>query len=124
MSDAPRKIETIGMLNDLLAISASRPVWILKHSLICPLSSEGLREFERFAGDSPEETVFGVIEVQNARGASDELARRVGIRHETPQALLIVDGEVEWHGSHWTISAATLQEAARNARQVAGTKAK
>jgi bacillithiol system protein YtxJ len=44
---------------------------------------------------------------------SNAIAERFGVRHETPQALLIKDGRVVWHASHWSITSDSLTEALR-----------
>ncbi|MEM7357326.1 MAG: monothiol bacilliredoxin BrxC family protein [Acidobacteriota bacterium] len=49
--------------------------------------------------------------MQNARDVSNEIAQRTGVKHESPQALLMRDGTVTWHASHWSIQAEALQEA-------------
>ena len=89
-----------------------QPVWVFKHSLTCPTSYTALAEFRAFAGDDGAETGCAVIEVQTARELSDELARRTGVRHESPQALLLHNDEAVWHASHWRIKADSLRQAA------------
>jgi bacillithiol system protein YtxJ len=39
---------------------------------------------------------------------SDQVAARFGIRHETPQAILLREGRVVWSASHFRITAETL----------------
>lgn len=94
---------------------SERSQWLFKHSLTCSVSTEARKEFERFMGQdgagTPSET-FAWIKIQEARAASRHAAERLGVRHESPQVLLIRDGEVVWHASHWEITAAALAEAA------------
>jgi bacillithiol system protein YtxJ len=116
-----RKIRNIAEWETLLEEAGGRPVWLFKHSLTCPLSSEGRNEFERFAADGgAESAVLAMIEVQNSRELSNELARRLGVRHETPQAILLLGDRVCWHGSHWNISTSTLARADREAVAAVG----
>jgi bacillithiol system protein YtxJ len=110
-------------LERVLEESRRVPVWLLKHSLICPLSDYGKREFESFASSVGEAGSFAIIEVQNARDLSDEVARRLGIRHDTPQVLLVVDAEAKWHASHWEISVSALADARRHESRRAGSAA-
>jgi bacillithiol system protein YtxJ len=49
-----------------------------------------------------------VITVQSHRGLSDSAADRFGIRHETPQAILLRDGRPVWNASHFRITANEL----------------
>jgi bacillithiol system protein YtxJ len=39
---------------------------------------------------------------------SDHAAARLGVRHETPQAILLRDGRPVWNASHFRITADAL----------------
>jgi bacillithiol system protein YtxJ len=39
------------------------------------------------------------------------VARRLGVEHHTPQALVVVDGAVTWHARHWQVTAAAMRTA-------------
>ncbi len=98
-------------VDQLIAPAAGR-VLVFKHSLTCPISSAAFREFQRYlAGGAPDGTRVRLIEVQNARPASNRVAEVTGVRHESPQALLIEDGAVRWHRSHGQITAQALAAA-------------
>lgn len=114
MSEIPR-LSHIEELDGWMERSRREPVWLFKHSLTCPISATALREFEEFFGDGAAENSCAVIEVQPARDVSSDLARRTGVRHESPQALLLKDGEVVWHASHWQIRADSLRRTAESA---------
>ena len=51
------------------------------------------------------------VEIQKARPVSDGVARVFEVRHESPQALLVSEGEVVWHASHGSITEESLAEA-------------
>ncbi len=87
---------------------------MFKHSLTCGTSDAAYAEFRDFAGAGADGLASrcAVVEVQTAREVSDELARRTGVRHESPQALLLRDGEAIWHASHWRIRGDHLRRAA------------
>ena len=107
------RLESVTEIEPLIADSRRRPVLFFKHSLTCPVSSAAFREYQQFLDDRPEDdlTVYTLIEIQNAREVSSSIAERTGVRHESPQALLVRDGEVAWHASHWQIRARTLADA-------------
>ena len=76
-------------IDELLKPGAGRHL-VFKHSLTCPVSHAAFREFERFLATAPPAgTHVGLIEVQNARPASNRVAEVTGVRHESPQALLV-----------------------------------
>ena len=112
MSETSR-IESLAELDRLIEQSRETPVLLFKHSLTCPISSAALRQYQRFLGDRPagDSAVYALVEIQNAREVSNEIARRTGVRHESPQALLLTGGEVAWHASHGSIRAEALASA-------------
>jgi thioredoxin 1 len=55
-----------------------------------------------------------MVTVQTHRAISNAVALRLGVRHETPQALLIRDGRVVWSASHFRVTAAAVEDAIRN----------
>jgi len=99
--------------------SQDRPVVIFKHSPRCAISAHALGGFRQYIegvprGDSP---LFTFVDVMDARSVSDEIARRTGVRHETPQLLVLRDGRVVWAGSHWDITDEALDRALDHARR-------
>lgn len=100
-------------LEQLWQISYQRPVLIFKHSLACGTSYAAQAHVRMLLGRQPAEPVFefGLVEVQKARGLSDAIARRSGVRHETPQALVVRGGRVVWHGSHAQVHREALESA-------------
>ena len=42
-----------------------------------------------------------LVVVQTARNVSRELATMTGIRHETPQVIVLKDGKAVWNASHF-----------------------
>ena len=41
---------------------------------------------------------------------SDEIARRTGIRHESPQAIVLKDEKVIYHASHYDVTAEDVEK--------------
>jgi len=54
---------------------------------------------------------LGVIRVVEARAASNHVAERTGVRHESPQILVFKDGQLVMDRSDWDISAESLAAA-------------
>jgi bacillithiol system protein YtxJ len=55
--------------------------------------------------------IYRLIVVQNARSISNEAAARLGVKHETPQAILVRNGNPVWHASHMDITSEAIEEA-------------
>ena len=97
-------------IDAMLEASNERTVALLKHSIACPISARGQEQFVGLEGESDPE-MYAVV-VQYARDVSNEIAERLGVQHETPQAILIRNGEAVHVRSHYDIKTDELREAA------------
>lgn len=87
---------------------------LFKHSPVCPVSAAAKAEYQSFRAAHPDApTAF--VDVIAARPVARGLAERCGVKHESPQAILFVDGQPRWHASHAAINASTLAQAWREA---------
>jgi bacillithiol system protein YtxJ len=84
------------------------PVILFKHSRNCGVSCEALDELHAHAEAAPPGAAYKVITVQSHRQLADEVTVRLGIRHETPQAILLRNGQPVWSASHFRITARQL----------------
>jgi bacillithiol system protein YtxJ len=100
-----RTVTDISALDELLARSQTAPVVLFKHSSTCSISADVYREVAQYKGE-----VFLVV-VQTARPLSNEIAARTGIRHESPQAIVLRHGRAVWRESHYDITADGLSRA-------------
>ena len=111
-SDSIRALKTSEDLEDLLARSVSSPVVILKHSTRCPISTHAHGEFNEYAASATGRgVVCAVVLVVEDRPLSLEIAERLGVPHQSPQAILVRDGDAVWNDSHERVSALALQQA-------------
>ena len=99
------KIDNKETLDKLITDSKSKPIVIFKHSTACGISSAAYREMEKL--DAP----VNLLEVQSARDVSRQLADLTGIRHETPQVIVLKDGKAVWNASHFDVKAGAVQKA-------------
>jgi bacillithiol system protein YtxJ len=88
--------------------SRSRPVLLFKHSRSCGVSAEALDELTAHVEQAAGTAAYKMVTVQSHRKVSDHMATRLGIRHETPQAILLRDGRAVWIASHFRITADAL----------------
>lgn len=101
------RITDVTELEKLLDRSKERPVVIFKHSLTCPISASAFERMQGYEGD------VDLVEVQRARTLSNEIAQRLGVRHESPQIIILRNGQVLWDASHFKITAEAVAEAVR-----------
>ena len=103
----PNRLRTEAELEAALAA----PIYLLfKHSPTCPISAGAFREYESFAAEHPD-VPTGWIQVVAERALARAVAERTGVRHESPQAILLAAGSAEWDASHGAITAASLAAA-------------
>jgi len=107
---APTLIRTRAELERAFERSAEIPVFLFKHSLVCAASTMARRIYEEFvAASDGSGALYGLVEIQAAREVSAEIAARTGVRHESPQVLVLRDGRCVWNASHWEISRKALE---------------
>lgn len=98
------KVNTAEELDELFEKSGEQPVFLFKHSLTCPISSGVFQIVSGIGTD-----VYLVV-VQHARDISNEIAERTGIRHESPQAIVIKDGKPVYNASHYSVTAKDVEQ--------------
>lgn len=83
---------------------------LYKHSPLCGLSTMARREVERFARAHPGVPVF-TVDVIHARALSMLIEERLGIRHESPQVILLRAGTPTFDASHWGVKLDAIERA-------------
>lgn len=94
------EITSVSQWKEVLERSKEKEVLVFKHSTTCPVSAYAYEEFTSF--QSPVETYL--VKVIENRPVSNEIENDLGIRHESPQAFLISDGQALWNASHRKIT--------------------
>ena len=103
----------ISALDGAIAESADRPVLLFKHSRYCGVSCEALDALQEHIQGADADITYRMITVQTHRPLSDAISTRLGLRHETPQAILLRDGKIVWNASHFRITTSQLDQVLR-----------
>lgn len=103
-------VENSDALDKLLARSHQEPVVLFKHSTLCPISAAAYQEMKRLNGE------VSLLVVQKARAISKEVEARTGVRHESPQAIILRNGQAVWSASHWGVTADAVDQALKAIR--------
>jgi bacillithiol system protein YtxJ len=109
-------LHTVADLDRLLLETHTRPLLLFKHSYSCGISAEALDELvdhlnaDILTAGIPEPQ-YALVTVQTHRDVSNAVTARLGVRHETPQALLVRDGRVVWAASHFRVTADAMKKA-------------
>jgi len=77
---------------------------IFKHSTRCSISMMAKRKFELDWEDLPEDISLYFLDLIKYRELSNQVASDFHVHHESPQLLLIKDGECILDQSHGSIS--------------------
>lgn len=99
-------------LTDIVRESEEQPVLIFKHSTTCSISATAKSRLERqWADAAPANARFYYLDLLRFRPISAEIAQKFRVQHESPQLLLIQQGECRYHASHMGIRLSDVQQA-------------
>jgi bacillithiol system protein YtxJ len=99
-----------GQLALIKELSFTRSQVIFKHSTRCSISSMALNRLEREA--APAQVDFYYLDLLQYRNISNEVAELFSVQHESPQILLIKNGECIYDESHQGITMQEIEEQA------------
>lgn len=108
---AIREITTTEDWNQLLAGSRHQPALLFKHSNRCSLSDLALKRVLNLNTEIEAHCSMYIIDVVKKKSLSQLIADELGVRHESPQALLIYRGYLQDHASHNSIDARWIRSA-------------
>ena len=91
--------------------SKSDLVFILKHSLTCPVSFRAYSVFENFSKKHSDSGAhFFLVKIQSHRDVSNYIEMDTEIIHESPQVIVLKNEEVIWQDSHYMITEKALDD--------------
>jgi bacillithiol system protein YtxJ len=97
-------------LEKICGESTVQPVVIFKHSTRCNISSMAKSRLER--SEAPQNITFYYLDLIRFRNISNKIAEMFGVHHESPQVLLIRNGQCVYDESHGSITMDELAEQA------------
>ncbi len=101
-------LESEEQLNSIQSRSFEQKTVIFKHSTRCSISSMVKTRLERSV--APEGIAFYYLDLIRYRSLSNRVADMYSIPHESPQLLLIHNGECIYDESHMAIRMEELEE--------------
>lgn len=84
----------------VLKESKEKPVILFKHSNSCPVSADAHKRIKKLERQGAVAENMYILIVQNSQEISDRVAEELEVTHETPQIIIISDGEAVYHASH------------------------
>lgn len=94
-------------LNEAIAASNETPVLLFKHSTRCSISSTALSRVERNWDDTSKIKPY-YLDLIAYRNVSNKIEELLGVYHQSPQAILVKDGNSIYDASHMSINAKTI----------------
>ncbi len=103
------QLESLEQLDEIVEKSNHGTQVIYKHSKTCGISGMTLKMFtDTYELDTECDLHF--LTIQSHRDISNAVASQFGVRHESPQLLIIKNGKVSFHTSHGAISEVNLKD--------------
>lgn len=93
----------------MLQESYAHPVVVFKHSTRCSISRMALRQFETDWNLEGKITPY-FLDLLEYRPISNAIAERLGVVHQSPQVIVIKDGQAVYNASHEGIKVEALQD--------------
>lgn len=100
-----REITAEDQLDEMDQLSKEHFILIYKHSTRCSVSAATLSRLERkWNGTEASQVIPYFLDLIACRSVSGMIAERYGVRHESPQVLVIRNGTCVYHNSHFGIA--------------------
>ena len=109
LPDQWEEMTRVEELEEACQQSFHRPVVLFKHSTSCSRSAFAL---DRLAKDYPFKKVelgFYYLDLLAHRDISNAIEDRFGVRHQSPQVIVLRDGKASFDTSHESISLQAIQ---------------
>lgn len=100
----------IDQIENIIKESFETPCVILKHSTTCPISYAAKMRLEGEIEDLASKSKLFYLDLLSYRAVSNAVAEKLQVHHESPQIILIKNGEVTYDESHLDITTAELTE--------------
>lgn len=104
------ELRSLADLDAALATSSGRIV-LYKHSTQCGICDGALEEINAFLADHPAAGTFYYLDLLAHRDVSNAIARRLAVKHESPQAIFLKDGKVAAVLNHRAIRVSAIEQA-------------
>lgn len=98
-------ISGVEALDDLLEQSRTETVVLFNHDPHCPISARAFSQMEQVGNE------VMLVDVSRERSLTREIQGRTGVHHESPQVIVLRDGQPAWSASHFAITTDAVQDA-------------
>lgn len=102
--------QTVDQINEILE-RTQKPQVIYKHSYSCAVSLFAKSSLESDLETIAKKADLHLVDVIAQRPLASKISDKTGIRHESPQVILMYKGDPFWHDSHGGVRIKSLVEA-------------
>ncbi len=105
------QLNRVEQLENIKAESFKNPVLLFKHSTTCSISAMAKNRMERNYDQSKVGDLKPYyLDLLSYRDISNKIVEEFDIEHESPQAIIVQNGEAIYDASHYDISFAEIAE--------------
>lgn len=101
---------SLNQLETIKEASKTASILIFKHSTRCGISSMVIKQFEKLFDESHQHLKVYYLDLLNNREISNEIAAKFQVTHQSPQLLVIKNGNTVAHASHYDITQIDLEK--------------
>lgn len=97
-------------LEEIIKKSFEKTQVVFKHSTRCSISSVSMNKFVKNYNVPKEDADLYYLDLLNYRSVSDEVGYKFQVIHQSPQVLVIKNGEAVYDASHYSIQTDKILE--------------
>lgn len=109
MADNMQPVADVAALDAVIERSSEGPVLLFNYDQFCPINARAYKELAQL------EAPIDLIDVARQHEVKHAVAERTGVRHESPQLIIVRDRQAVWSASHFAITAAAVTQALQEA---------
>lgn len=102
-------LKSIDQLMDIVKTTHDKPILLFKHSTRCSISAMAKSSLERNWSTGADLCDTYLLDLLAHRDVSDKISEITGLRHESPQAIVLKGDEIIYDDSHSGIDARRIE---------------
>lgn len=95
---------------EIITLSSSIPIYIFKHSTTCGISAQAKENIDISFKNTDKPFLFYYLDLLKYRAVSNEVASTLNVHHQSPQLILVHNGQVAFTTSHHKIKTTTIED--------------
>ncbi|UTD14346.1 bacillithiol system redox-active protein YtxJ [Tenacibaculum mesophilum] len=103
-------LTSVEQIKEIKELSNKQPIAIFKHSTRCGISSMVIKRFVNSFDEELKDFKVYYLDLLSYRDVSNEIGYTFQVLHQSPQLLVVKNGEVISHASHYDIARIDLKK--------------